>query len=459
MSTYAATLAAKSFRAVMAIAARFDLEIKQFDVINAFINAERDPSGEQVLCQLPDGFRKEGMCVIIDRALYGLRDSPALWFNKLVGTLKGFELIESKEEPCLFLSKEGVLILFYVDDLQIVYHKSIEPIAEKLIQQLNEAYKLRDLGDIEWFLGIRVIRDRAEKKIWLVHDTYIEKIAKKFELTGWTCPSTPLPGTELGKRTDQASPAEIKKFQEKVGSVLYTAIMIRPDVAFAVSSLSRFLTNPSKEHQKAINWTIQYLYGTRHLALEYGGSSTEAQALVIATDASLADDPETRRSSHGYTLSLFGGLIAWKAARQNIVVTSTTHAELLGVEQVAKELIATQRFFKELQLELGQYWTVFCDNLQTIRLIVSEQERVPTKLRHIDMQNMWLRQEHRKGTFKVTYLPTNEMPADGLTKNLSRGKFEHFRMLLNLQDVRAMLELKKKKQEKRATSPEHGGAV
>ena len=77
-STYAATLAARSFRVAMALAAHFDLEVKQFDVINAFIHAKRKADGVQVACKLPPGFSKDGICVLVDRALYGMRDSPAL---------------------------------------------------------------------------------------------------------------------------------------------------------------------------------------------------------------------------------------------------------------------------------------------------------------------------------------------------------------------------------------------
>jgi hypothetical protein len=90
------------------------------------------------------------------------------------------------------------------------------------------------------------------------------------------------------------------------------------------------------------------------------------------------------------------------------------------VERTAKEVMALQRFFKELMLDVGAPWNIFCDNQQTIRLIVGENQRISTKLRHVDIQNMWLRQEYKKGSFQVTYLPTNDMPADGLTKNLSR---------------------------------------
>ncbi len=88
-----------------------------------------------------------------------------------------------------------------------------------------------------------------------------------------------------------------------------------------------------------------------------------------------------------------------------------------------------------LWLKLELPLPLFCDNTQTIRLVVGAKERINTKLRHVDIHNMWLRQEHAKGTFRVQYLPTGEMPADGFTKRLPRQRFEHFRALLNFTDV------------------------
>jgi hypothetical protein len=220
--------------------------------------------------------------------------------------------------------------------------------------------------------------------------------------------------------------------------------MIRPDVAFAASQLSHFLQNPSLEHLNVINWTIRYLFSTRFLAIQFNGALPSASSslgpLVIASDASFADDIESRRSSHGFTIQLFGGLIIWKAARQDTVTTSTTEAELLGLSHAARELMALKRLFLNIKLDIGNSWNLFCDNQQTIRLVVQEGGRVATKLRHIDIHNMWLRQEHQNKSFEVVYLPTNDMPADGLTKNLPRYKFEHFRALLNLQDVRGQVE-------------------
>ncbi|KAL9561819.1 hypothetical protein ACKAV7_014081 [Fusarium commune] len=123
-STYAATLAARSFRLVMALAARFDLEIVQLDITNAFVNAERSEHGIPVTCELPPGFKVAGMYIKLDRALYGLRDSPQLWFKTFTAALKKLGLEASKEEPCLYYSPErDAFLVFFVDDILILYHR------------------------------------------------------------------------------------------------------------------------------------------------------------------------------------------------------------------------------------------------------------------------------------------------------------------------------------------------
>jgi hypothetical protein len=137
---------------------------------------------------------------------------------------------------------------------------------------------------------------------------------------------------------------------------------------------------------------------------------------------------------------MYGGPVIWKASMQDTVTTSTTEAELLALANIAKETMALQRFFKDLAVEIGETWEIFCDNQQTIRLVVNKSERMITKLRHVDIQNMWLKQEHARGSFKITYLPTNDMPADGFTKNLTRQKFEGFRALLNFGNHRSQVE-------------------
>jgi hypothetical protein len=322
-----------------------------------------------------------------------------------------------------------------VDDIIVLYHKDNREQCTRLIEDLKKEWEFTDQGPAEWFLGIRIQRDRARRKVYLCHDAYIEKVAKRFGLDGSTrYPTIPIPVEGLSKRTTQASKEEVKRYQEKVGSLLYTAITVRPDVAYAASSLSRFLTNPAPEHEKAVDQALRYLLGTKEVSLQYG-SDPSAQGLFIASDASYADEKETRRSSQGWIVSLFGGPVIWKATRQPTVTLSTTEAEVLALSETARETMALKRLFRDIRLVIEGAWNIRCDNLQSIRLVVGERERINTRLRHVDIHNMWLRQEFAKGEFKVTYLATAEMPADGLTKALSRQRFEHFRALLNLGSV------------------------
>ncbi|RYC54144.1 hypothetical protein CHU98_g12064 [Xylaria longipes] len=121
---------------------------------------------------------------------------------------------------------------------------------------------------------------------------------------------------------------------------------------------------------KAADQVIRYLYATRFLGITYGKWDEAAQALLIAGDASFADDPETRRSSHGYIVSLFGGAIVLKATSQSTVTTSTTEAEVNALSITARETMPLSTLFRGLQFDLGEAFTIFSDNTQAIRLIV-----------------------------------------------------------------------------------------
>jgi len=117
--TYAATLAARTFRALIAIAAVFDLEIWHLDAVNAFTNSSLD---ETIHCTYQLGFEIEGQCLHLLRALYSLRRSPLLWLRELSQTLVSLGFKEALEGSCLFT--DGCLIvLFYVDDLLLLGQK------------------------------------------------------------------------------------------------------------------------------------------------------------------------------------------------------------------------------------------------------------------------------------------------------------------------------------------------
>ena len=385
---HAATLAARSFRKVLATAARFDLKLKQFDAVNVFVNAGID---KDVFMQMPQGYRKPGTVLKLKRALYGLRQSPLLWQRALASTLENLGFRAVPQEPCIVTNK-GIIIFFYVDDIVLAYRKRDRKRAEELINGLRARYELTGGDDLHWFLGLEVHRDRTKRLVWLSQTAYIEKIFRLAQ--DQKTEKTPMDTKEVLPYLEIATSGSVGLYQRKIGSLLYVAINTRPDVAFVTSRLARFNQNPGPEHHKAADRVLCYLYATRFLALQLRGGDI----LIVASDASFADKSLDRKSSQGYAIILFGGLIAWRASKQDTVTTSATEAELLALAQAAKEGMFLQRLLKELSIELVDHQlSIQCDNRQTIRLINAEVTTLQTKLRHVDIHNHWLRQERRTG--------------------------------------------------------------
>ncbi|OXV05612.1 hypothetical protein Egran_06620, partial [Elaphomyces granulatus] len=110
---------------------------------------------------------------------------------------------------------------------------------------------MKDLGPLAFFLGIRVLRDRATRKLWLCQDSYIEKIATQFNVARKEAfRGNPLPTNELQPNPLQATADQIQWYQSSTGSVNYPAVITRPDIAKGASRLAEFLLNPSPHHQK-----------------------------------------------------------------------------------------------------------------------------------------------------------------------------------------------------------------
>jgi hypothetical protein len=338
----------------------------------------------------------------------------------------GFKAVP--HEPCC-LTCDDIVVFFYVDDIVFAFPKRKTAHAQEMIELLKARYHLSGGADLQWFLGIEVVRDRSRRLIWLSQASYIDKIAARASRR--TRKDTPIGMEELQPRLDLASLREIHDFQVKTGSILYAAVITRPDVAFAASRIIRHNANPSQKHYDAADCILNYLQATRDYALQLGG----ADDFEVSSDASFADNQD-RKSSQAYAMKLFGGLIAWRANKQDTVTTSTTEAELLALSQAAKESLFVSRLLQELDIQLEDARIrIQCDNQQTIRLVTSEIASLQTRLRHVDIHNHWLRQEVQANRISVTYTPSDEMIADGLTKALQGDKFRRFRSQLGLVDL------------------------
>jgi len=142
-------------------------------------------------------------------------------------------------------------------------------------------------------------------------------------------------------------------------------------------------------------------------------------------------------------IQLFGGPIDWKASKQKTVTTSTTEAELLSISHAAKEVIWWNRLLRDIGLDVEHDVTVDCDNKQTVNLLQSKEPILHTKLRHVDIRQHWLRELVQDKKICIKWVPTAQMPADGLTKALSVNNHEKFVKMLGLRDIREKIQTPK----------------
>jgi hypothetical protein len=194
----------------MAITANFNLEAVQIDAISAFTNGVLD---KEVYTYLPDSFKIPGKVLQLQRALYGLRRSPLIWLREFSATLTKLGLQPISEAQCLFTNRR-ITVFFYVDNI-VIHHKRYQAEFQQFKQALLKTYDFKDLGELKWFLGIRILRDRTPENqcLWLCQDSYIEKIAKSFNLLDTTPEyKSPLTTKELISNTEQATAQEVHAY-------------------------------------------------------------------------------------------------------------------------------------------------------------------------------------------------------------------------------------------------------
>lgn len=216
--TYVATLAVRTFRALTAISAAFNLEIRQFDAINVFVHSKLN---EDIYCYSLEGYQRAGSCWHLLRVLYGLKQSPQLGLPAIY------------EVNCLH-GDRYLLLFFYVDDITILYSKQHQAHFEQFERQLLQRFDMRSLGELKWFPGSRIERERAARKIWLCQNSYISKIATKFNLhINTKSYRAPLPSEALvaANEEEQVTAQQILTYQQRVGSINFVAVVSRPDIA------------------------------------------------------------------------------------------------------------------------------------------------------------------------------------------------------------------------------------
>lgn len=253
---------------------------------------------------------------------------------------------------------------------------------------------------------------------------YIERVLAKFNMQDCKPQMIPAdPNLELHSLQCSSEDGEAQKtlnapYRDAVGSLMFLAVVTRPDIAFAVSQVSRFLHNPSEIHWTAVKRIMRYLAGTKSFGIRYQGDNDE---LMIYSDADFAGDIATRKSTTGYLSMLAGAPVTWSSHRQGCVSRSTTEAEYIAASTAAQEIMWLRTMLTELQVTSNEPTTLLVDNQSAIRLMKNSEHHKLTK--HIDVKYHYIRECVENQNIIVKYVPSEKQLADFSTKALPREKF------------------------------------
>jgi len=272
---------------------------------------------------------------------------------------------------------------------------------------------MKDLGAAKKILGMEILRDKNQNKLFLSQKGYIQKVLNKFGMLSAKSVDTPFaanihltmfaPQSEEDKEYMSRVP-----YANAVGSLMYDMVCTRPDLAHTVSVVSRFMGQPGKEHWLAVKRIFRYLKGTSDVCLIYGG---EAPSLIAGySDFDYAGDVDSRRSMTGYVFALGNSVISGKATMQPTATLSTTEAEYMALTEATKEGIWLKGLVSDMGLHQDQA-TVYCDSLSAICLTKDQVHHERTK--HIDVRYHFLRNEKR---IQVKKVGTTDNPANMFTK-------------------------------------------
>lgn len=418
VETYSPVVRHTSLRFLFALAVKMNLKIDQMDAVTAFMQGDLN---EEIYLEQPDGFNDGTNRVCkLNRAINGLKQSGRVWNKKLVKALKSFGLKQCKMDPCVFVTKKLDLMLAnWVDDI-FIYWKN-ETTLKELKRSLSSSFKMKDMGLAKSCVGIRVTY--MEDGIGLDQSAFINDILKRFGMENCNPVSTPI---DINQKLSLNSTDEKDNqfitgtvpYQELVGCLLYLVQGTRPDIAFAVNSVSRFNNNHRKSHWMAVKRILRYVKGTVDFKLRY--SETGNANLIGYTDSDWASDIDKRRSCSGHLFTLAGGAVSWFSKLQPTIALSSTEAEYMALSACVQEAIWLKQFGAELDPIFGNPCHILCDNRSAIDLAECDGYRQRSK--HIDIRHHFIRDKLEDRTVFLDHLPTEQMAADNLTKAVTKEK-------------------------------------
>ncbi|GJX61870.1 putative RNA-directed DNA polymerase [Tanacetum coccineum] len=339
--TFAPVAKINTIRILISLAANQEWPLHQFDVKNAFLNGNLE---EEVYMELPPGVMnsEKGKVCKLKKALYGLKQSPRAWFGRFTKSMKAFGYRQSNSDHTLFVKRKAgklTALIVYVDDMVVTGDDTEE--IEALKNYLSQEFEMKDLGQLKYFLGIEVAR--SIQGISMSQRKYTLDLLAETGMLDCKPVDTPIEANhQLGMFPNQ-SPCDKGRYQRLVGRLIYLS-HTRPDIAYAISVVSQFMHNPSKDHMKAVFRILRYLKKSpgKGLLFKKGGN----MEVMGYTDADWAGNAVNMRSTSGYFMFVCGNLVTFRSKKQKVVARSSAESEFRGMAHGVCELLWIRNILK-----------------------------------------------------------------------------------------------------------------
>jgi len=476
--TYSPVFSYTSFRTVMALATSRDMRIDQWDLKNAYLQQPIDVGHMYMACpqgysaMMDDGVTPAAMHCL--GSIYGMKQSGRLLHLRLKKFLKDNGYQQLISDQCIYKRGNGYdeeFVCCYVDDIIVLTHRNNEDKRTEFNTMLRNEFEVSPWtsGECDWILNIAVTRDWEKGTMHLSQEAAVIKLAKKFDLANeipMKGSSVPMdPNIRLSKpNEDNIISSKRFDYMSAVGGLLYLSMTTRPDIAYSVGVLSRYMSCPGQEQVTAAKKIISYLYQTRKFGIRYSRSDQEESmgaphqrdhptlyvhankskiaiqgsvdnkekmnldSNVMAStyvDADLAGDTDTMKSTTGFIILLFGGIVAYMSKLQSTVALSTAEAETNAAVEAVKQLSHIRLLLTELGISQDFPTTVYEDNNAVMELIKSGESS--KRMKHYLIKFHYLIEKKEDGTFKLVKVITTEQLADTFTKALPFPAFNKYR--------------------------------
>ncbi|KAJ1704358.1 hypothetical protein LUZ63_004137 [Rhynchospora breviuscula] len=428
--TFAPVAKMVSVRTFLAVAVAKAWEIHQMDVNNAFLHGDLN---EEVYMKLPPGFASShpGKVCRLRKSLYGLRQTPRMWFSKLAATLEAYGFIQSKVDYSLFSYQNGgifITILVYVDDLVIAGNNS--DAIRNFKSYLSGAFSMKDLGMLKYFLVIKFARNPTG--LVLSQRKYTLDILAEYGLLGSKPATTPLEQNHNMSALKGERMLDPEKYRRLVGKLIYLTIT-RPELSYSVHIFAQFMHSPLRAHYDAALRVLRYLKNSPGQGLLLRADSD--LKLYAYCDSDWAACPLTRCSLTGYFILLGRSPISWKTKKQHTVSRSSAEAEYRSMAAAACELTWLRSLLNFLGVTHQEPVKLFCDSQAALHIAANPVFHERTK--HIEIDCHYICDQICAGLITTSYVRSTDQLADIFTKSLGKQQFLYLLDKLGICDLHA----------------------